>query len=373
VILSAVDGASSFHATAAWPPSNPLAQGHSMTAIPCRVAIQNLFEEDPHPRSVSEVIEALQSRFPGEWTDGTVRAHLAGLSTNHPSAHYYPHLQRFTFLTQASDGRYFVAPPSGPELQGPAPPTVPAKTDRLLGKPYQPKARPNRVSRMAERCKELAANFAHYLAQFEKRSVFGGPSVHFHVRAIERRRTHESVRSAVADDELLELIYAMLASWGMHRMGPKGTKLVDFDPFCERIRRQCLILEELEPLEITDLDDSNAVADMIWRAVSDARLSASATQVVAGTKTLHHLLPDLIPPIDREYTIRFFHENKMMNMGDEAAFKEVYPALAEIASRARDNLKVNNRSPMNTSPTKILDNAIIGYVWSKLKVQPEEE
>jgi hypothetical protein len=57
----------------------------------------------------------------------------------------------------------------------------------------------------------------------------------------------------------------------------------------------------------------------------------------------------------------------------EIRVKEVYPALAEIANRARDHLKVNDRSPMNTSPTKILDNAIIGYVWSKLKVQPEEE
>jgi hypothetical protein len=28
---------------------------------------------------------------------------------------------------------------------------------------------------------------------------------------------------------------------------------------------------------------------------------------------------------------------------------------------------------MNTSPTKILDNAIIGYVWGKLKVVPEDD
>jgi hypothetical protein len=224
---------------------------------------------------------------------------------------------------------------------------------------------------MVERAEDLAANFAQYLGEFEKRSIFGGPSVHFHVRAIERRRTHDTVRSAIADTELLELVYATLASWGMHRMGPAGAKMVAFDFFCEGIRRQIDRLEELEPLVISDLDDPVAVAGTIWRAVSDARLSASATQIVAGTKTLHHLLPDLIPPVDREYTIRFCHENKMMNMGDEAALKEVYPVLAEIATRAGDHLMVNDRSPMNTSRTKILDNAIIGYVWSKLKVQAE--
>jgi hypothetical protein len=62
-----------------------------------------------------------------------------------------------------------------------------------------------------------------------------------------------------------------------------------------------------------------------------------------------------------------------MPKGDEHALKEVYPALVEIAARAGDYLRVNNRSPMNTSRTKIVDNAIIGYVWGKLKVIPDEE
>ncbi len=344
-----------------------------MISIPCRVAIQRLFEDDPQPRSPREVIEALQSRFPGEWTDGTVRAHLVGLSTNHPSAHHYPHLQAFAFLMQAPDGRYLVVPGSSSEPVQRRQPIVAERIVQPPAKPSRSRGHANRHLRMAERVEDLAANFAHYLGGFERRSVFGGPSVHFHVRAIERRLTHDNVRSAIADDDLLELVYAVLASWGMHRMGPKGAKLVAFDSFREGIRRQAEILEELEPFVITDLDDVDGVVDKIWRAVSGAQLSASATQVVAGTKALHHLLPDLIPPVDREYTIRFFHENKMMNMGDEAAFKEVYPALAEIASRATDNLKVNDRSPMNTSPTKIIDNAIIGYVWSKLKVQPDDE
>jgi len=225
---------------------------------------------------------------------------------------------------------------------------------------------------MAERTEDLSENFERYLREFEHRPVFGGPSVHFHVRAIERRMTHDNVRSAIADEELLELIYAMLASWGMHRMGPKGAKLVDFDAFCKGIRGQLPILEQLEPLVITDVDGVT-VADDIWRAVSGARLSASATQIVAGTKALHHLLPDLIPPIDRTYTIRFFHENTLMPRGDEDAFKEVYPAVVYIATRAGDHLRVNNRSPMNTSRTKIIDNAIIGYVWGKLKIVPDEE
>jgi hypothetical protein len=340
-----------------------------MSTVPCRIAIQNLFAEDPKPRAPREVIEALRTRYPGEWTDGTVRAHLIGLSVNHPSAHYYPHLQTFAFLTQTPDGQYALAADAAAKLGAPS--AVLEEPTRRRSPQSRRSVRVDRTSRMAERIEDLSANFGHYLRQFEHRAVFGGPSVHFHVRAIERRMTHESVRSAIADEELLELIYAVLTSWGMHRMGP--AKLVDFEPFCNSIRKQSVILEELEPLVITDVDGVDAVADKIWHAVSGARVSASGTQIVAGTKALHHLLPDLIPPIDRTYTIRFFHENTLMPRGDEDAFKEVYPALVDIATQAADHLSVNNRSPMNTSRTKIIDNAIIGYVWGKLKLVPDDE
>jgi hypothetical protein len=338
--------------------------------VSCRIAIQNLFVQDSRPQTPREVIDALRTTFPGEWTDGTIRAHLIGLSTNHPSAHHYPHLQTFAFLTHTSDGRYALATDAAGRLGAPGT----ALHELTQRRPQRRHAvRSNRMSRMTERIDDLSANFAQYLREFEHRAVFGGPSVHFHVRAIERRMTHESVRAAIADEELLELIYAMLTSWGMHRMGPKGAKLVDFEPFCNGIRSQVAILEEIETLVIEDVDGVDEVADKIWRAVSRARLSASGTQIVAGTKALHHLLPDLIPPIDRTYTVRFFHENTLMPRGDEDAFREIYPALAEIASRARDHLSVNSRSPMNTSRTKIIDNAIIGYVWGKLKIVPDEE
>lgn len=342
-----------------------------MSTVPCRLAIQNLFVESPQPRTVREVIEVLRTRFPGEWTDGTVRAHLIGLSVNHPSALHYPHLQKFAFLAHTTDGRYGLVADAATKL-GPQGAAL-AQLPRRGSPPPRRRARVDRRSRMAERIEDLSDNFGHYLREFEQLAVFGGPSVHFHVRAIERRMTHESVQSAIADDELLELIYAMLTSWGMHRMGPTGAKLVDFEPFCDGIRRQSAVLEELEPVVITDVDDVDAVVDKLWRAVSSARLSASGTQIVTGTKALHHLLPDLVPPIDRTYTIRFFHENTTMSRGDEDAFREVYPALVEIAARAGDHLKVNDRSPMNTSRTKIIDNAIVGYVRGKLKIVPEDD
>jgi hypothetical protein len=49
---------------------------------------------------------------------------------------------------------------------------------------------------------------------------------------------------------------------------------------------------------------------------------------------LHHLLPDLIPPIDRQYTFRFF-TGQMMVASDRAAFLSWYPQLANVGSRCQ--------------------------------------
>ena len=48
---------------------------------------------------------------------------------------------------------------------------------------------------------------------------FGGPSVYFHQQSIRAQA------SAFLGDRHIEMIYATLASWGMHRMGdPEATK-----------------------------------------------------------------------------------------------------------------------------------------------------
>src|SRR5438067_1061663 len=125
--------------------------------VPCRIAIQNLFVQDSRTRTPREVIDALRTTFPGEWTDGTIRAHLIGLSTNHPSAHHYPHLQAFAFLTHRPDGRYTLAVDAGLMTGGA---TTPLDEPTLRRSPRLGHGiRLDRRSRMAERTEDLSANF----------------------------------------------------------------------------------------------------------------------------------------------------------------------------------------------------------------------
>jgi hypothetical protein len=81
---------------------------------------------------------------------------------------------------------------------------------------------------LAGRVEELTAGFAGYVAAFEASQAFPGPSLYFHLRAIERRREHQTASSLLEDGLFLDYAYAVLPAWGMHRMGPQAAKVSDF-------------------------------------------------------------------------------------------------------------------------------------------------
>jgi hypothetical protein len=76
------------------------------------------------------------------------------------------------------------------------------------------------------------------------------------------------------------------------------------------------------------------------------------------------VLPDLVPPIDRQYTFQFFTGQKAVTSGDERAFLEWFPYFAEIGRRAASEIRaaVERGGFMATGPAKVIDNAIIGFM-----------
>jgi hypothetical protein len=84
--------------------------------------------------------------------------------------------------------------------------------------------------------------------------------------------------------------------------------------------------------------------------------------LVSGSKTLHHLLPEIIPPMDRAYTQRFFGwHNSQFQYGQAKCFATAYAALVVTARQAAPRQYVGT-SPWNTSVTKGFDNALVGMV-----------
>ena len=108
------------------------------------------------------------------------------------------------------------------------------------------------------------------------------------------------------------------------------------------------------------------IAEQVWNVIASLRVSTSETRIVAGSKALHHVLPDLVPPIDRQYTFRFFTGQKAVQGGDQRAFLAWFPYFVEIATRCRFPIEnaLGRRGFMATSATKVIDNAIIGFMQS---------
>jgi hypothetical protein len=219
--------------------------------------------------------------------------------------------------------------------------------------------------RLSERVDALVGSFAASVAAFEASEAFPGPSLYFHLRAIERRRQCETAKSLLDDQLFLEYAYAVLPAWGMHRMGAQAAKVGDFAHIVSALREAEPALQRLWPLRITTLSPQSAdqVAMVAWDIIADIKVSTSRTQIVAGSKMLHHLLPDLIPPIDRQYTFNFFTGQKMVT-SDRAAFLDWYPRLAAIGARCQQPIydAINCGGFMATGEAKVIDNAIMGFM-----------
>ena len=175
-----------------------------------------------------------------------------------------------------------------------------------------------------ENLKELASNLLRvYLPNTRKipGKVFTGPSLYFHQEAIKvaRLRKYEgNEEERFLGKRHLEMIYAVLPSWGMHRMG-KGKKKEDEE---EETQKTAAVKEykgfkqiiedhkpELKELSRQKISDVNVdLVDKIVELMFDIQVSTTNSYLVSSSKTLHHIFPNLVPPIDREYSLRFMKQ-----------------------------------------------------------------
>ena len=319
--------------------------------------------DEPFRRS--EVVGWFRRHYP-DVKETTLAAHIYAATANAVNrAENHPYLgRRPPLLRRVDHGLYVRAAGSGAgHLSG----TVAAPVASPVADPgIELPLRTRSADRVRGNVEALVANFADYSARFESSNTFSGPSVYFHQRAIERRRSHDSVEGLLADQQFLEYVYAVLPAWGMHRMGAQRAKVTEYSQLVSSLRTAAPDLRALWPLDITELDPASvpAVSEQAWRIIACIKASTSETQIVAGSKVLHHVLPDLIPPIDRQYTFRFFTGQKTVRAGDQRAFLEWFPYLTDIGRRCRSLIDIAMRqgNRMSAGRAKVIDNAIIGFM-----------
>jgi len=216
----------------------------------------------------------------------------------------------------------------------------------------------------------------YFASSYEQFQAFGGPSVYFHV---------ECLRAAVTDflsHRHIEMLYATLASWGMHRMGDidqTKTKLTDWAAFQASIVKSRRELDGFRELTMLGMDEA-AYAETLSRlqpVYAGLNLAVSGATVVVNSKALHHILPSLVPPIDRQYTIRFltqapeyWHDSKggyrtiSLPAGFDPQFRlfrDWCLQLKGLADRVDPDLFEEQQRRNGVPPPKALDNAIVNY------------
>ena len=116
------------------------------------------------------------------------------------------------------------------------------------------------MTQYTKKIEDILSNKVKYHVEFYRANNFTGPSLYFHRRALELRRSQDRLR-------YIESIYATLASWGMHRMGPTGAKMVEMAVFQKSVENLWKDIEQAGNV------DCRAMAEKDWTLLKKIFLS----------------------------------------------------------------------------------------------------
>ncbi len=159
--------------------------------------------------------------------------------------------------------------------------------------------------------------------------------------------------------EFIELLYVTLTAWGMNS---RSAKLSDFEDFEKSIISNKDNFDSLKAKKITELDNDCFVK--LQTLFDNLQLVKSDVPLVTFSKAMHFILPDLIGPIDRKYTLTFFDGYASIDKDKDNQFFQFMQIHAKYMNFAKavDLTKYIDDNSWNRSIPKIIDNLIIGYI-----------
>ena len=135
---------------------------------------------------------------------------------------------------------------------------------------------------------------------------------------------------------------------------------MSFPEFRDRLSDCSEEISGFEHLRLDDPElDTSLTAARLWQLIERLEVVKNVSLIVPGAKTLHHLLPDLVPPMDRAWTGAFFLWSMGAPQYERLTFIRTFSSFAKIAQVTDPSNFVGEE--WRTSLTKVLDNAIIGY------------
>ncbi|SMC60084.1 hypothetical protein SAMN05660733_00688 [Lentzea albidocapillata] len=160
-----------------------------------------------------------------------------------------------------------------------------------------------RAAGVQARVNQLVGDFRRYVEVYDRDPAFAVAQRDAHRATIATRYAAGTVRDAVGDPQFVSTLHRTLNAWGI---GHRSSRLAPITEFAQALRRAEPAVTELESLHIGDDGLAADIADKLWNILESLSVVDNKAKIVAGTKTLHHLLPNLVPPMDRTWTGEFF-------------------------------------------------------------------
>lgn len=210
------------------------------------------------------------------------------------------------------------------------------------------------------RIAKLTSGFGLYVQAYDERVSFTSTQLAAHRACLALRRETGSLAAAVHDERFVRALREMLRAW---KVGIRAGRLVPEEAFGAALRAALPRLEALEDQAIDAVDLPEDVGDHLFALVESLGIVENKAKIVAGTKALHHLLPDLVVPMDRKWTGRFFQFH-LPEWQDPHAQRRIfglaYRHFVQVARQVQPQQYVTGQG-WRTCRTKIVDNALIGF------------
>ncbi len=184
-----------------------------------------------------------------------------------------------------------------------------------------------------------------------------------YMQIINMHRNNENIAVLLDGEEFYKRIYETLKLWDMDK---RNARLEEFDIFRNSIINCKKNFIELYAYKLSNELDLQKLLPLLKRVFLNLNVMESKSRIVGVSKTLHFLLPDLVIPIDRKYTMEAFYgfNNKYCKDGNKEfeTFCNIFKKAYEIAKELELTQNDVDKKKWNTSIPKLIDNAIIGVI-----------
>lgn len=222
--------------------------------------------------------------------------------------------------------------------------------------------RANRAKELENRVEELIQGFDGFLEVFLQEPPFKKEGqLDYHVKTIQMLNKLGGAESALKSPDFMSLLWRTLQAWGI---GSRSSRIVSLPEFINAFLPWHDRIINLERVQLDQVQDTEEVLADLWQLIQGLAIVSNDTRMVPCTKALHHLLPNLVVPMDRKYTQAFLlRYNPEFQYGQKSIYSMAFHIFVKIAQEANPRSFVGHG--WNTSPTKVIDNGIVGYCIAK--------